>query len=119
MMRRDWLMMALACAVFGAVLAWRAPVRAHDHYTHWRIPGTNASCCNEKRTVDGVTTGDCYPTEAELRKGVWWAHRDDGVWVEIPDARILREFNPDETGQAAHLCYNGSVLCFVPPSGGS
>jgi hypothetical protein len=120
MTRRDWLMVLIACAIFGGMFAAR-PSRAHDHYTHWKQPSTSLSCCNEKRNDNGEVTGDCYPTEAELRKGAWWARRDNGEWVEIPEARILRELNPDETGQAAHLCYSDStlqVLCFVPPSGG-
>lgn len=103
--------------IVGATLHVR-PAKAHDHYTHWKQPGTSSSCCNEKKTVDGETTGDCYPTVAELRGGVWWARLDTGEWVEIPETRILREVNPDETGQAAHICFNyGRVLCFVPPTG--
>lgn len=128
--RRDWLLAGLVSIAYCAVVLAVKPARAHDHYTHWLIPGTAASCCNEKRTDNGEVTGDCYPTEAELRpsakpdvKGlVWWAKRDTGGWVEIPETRILRELNPDETGQAAHLCYNDIydvVLCFVPPAGGS
>lgn len=110
--------------VLAAILAlsYCGAVRAHDHYAHWKMPGTTSSCCNEKTTVNGETTGDCYPTEAELRAGAWWARRDNGQWVEIPERAILREVNPDETGQKAHLCYNDfalTVLCFVPPSGGS
>lgn len=103
-------------------LSYCNAVRAHDHYAHWHIPGTQASCCNEKTTVNGETTGDCYPTDAELRDGAWWARRDNGQWVEIPERATLRQINPDETGQKAHLCYNDitlTVLCFVPPSGGS
>lgn len=98
----------------------------HDVYKTWRIPGTNASCCNEKKTVDGNTTGDCYQTAAELRpsadpaiKGaVWWARLDTGQWVEIPDNRIIREPNPDPTGESGSLCYSDvgdAVLCFRPP----
>jgi hypothetical protein len=93
----------------------------HDVYRHWLINGTAASCCNAKRTENGVTTGDCYPTVAELRNGVWWARRDTGEWIEIPESRVNREVNPDQTGEAAHLCYSDttlSVLCFVPPFGG-
>lgn len=119
--RLDWVAIGCAIAAFigvGFILPHKA--RAHDHYTHWLQPGTAASCCNEKRTENGEVTGDCYPTVAELRKGAWWARRDTGQWIEIPDSRVLRELNPDETGQAAHLCEsNGSVYCFVPPSGGS
>ena len=88
-----------------------------DHYSQWKQPGTNVSCCNGKETKDGRTTGDCYPTTAEVRAGSWWAKRDDGQWVIVPNDRILRERNPDV--ERAHLCFNyGSVLCFVPPSTG-
>lgn len=101
----------------------------HDVYQTWSIPGTTTSCCNEKKTVDGVSTGDCYPTVAELRPSVdpkikhsvWWARLDTGRWVEVPDNRILNnEKNPDPTGGAAHLCeMNESVLCFREPVGGT
>lgn len=119
MTHRDWLAILGAVCGFGLItLATKA--RSHDHYTHWKQPGTEMSCCNEKKTENGVSTGDCYVTTAELRKGVWWARLDTGGWVEIPDARILRQLNPDETGQAAHLCEAyGHVYCFVPPTGGS
>lgn len=117
---------ALSIGLMAAVIFGLKPARAHDHYTSWKQPGTSLSCCNEKRNVNGEVTGDCYPTEAELRAGpagpVWWARRDTGGWVEIPETRILRELNPDETGQAAHLCFSDvtrAVLCFVPPVGGS
>jgi hypothetical protein len=89
-----------------------------DHYSKWKQPGTDASCCNGKETKDGQTTGDCYPTTAEVRAGSWWAKTDDGRWVIVPDDRILRERNPDV--ERAHLCFNyGRVLCFVPPSAGT
>jgi hypothetical protein len=89
-----------------------------DHYSTWKQPGTNASCCNGKETKDGQTIGDCYPTTAEVRAGSWWAKRDDGQWVIVPDDRILRERNPDV--ERAHLCFSyGRVLCFVPPSTGT
>ena len=63
--------------------------------------------------------GDCYPTKAEVRVGSWWAQRDNGEWVEIPDSKVLHERNP--AGQDAHLCYSDPykiVLCFVPPDVG-
>lgn len=102
----------------------------HDVYQTWRTPGSGVSCCSEKRTgEDGKTTGDCYPVDAETRPSIlhpgvvaWWAKRDTGDWIEIPESRIIREINPDETGSRGHLCQmDGSdfVLCFVPPFGGS
>lgn len=103
----------------------------HDVYQTWSIPGVSPplSCCDAKKTVDGVTTGHCYPTEAELRpsvihpeikRPVWWAKLDSGFWIEVPDNRILeKEPNPDPTGVSAHICeMEGSVLCFREPVGG-
>jgi hypothetical protein len=89
----------------------------HDVYKTWNRPdmAPGFSCCNEKK--DG--TGDCYPTTAELRDGHWWALRDSGEWIEIPDTKIVREINPDDTGSRAHLCEAyGWIFCFVPPFGG-
>lgn len=102
----------------------------HDVYKHWRIPGTDSSCCNAKRTVDGQTIGDCYPVRAELRRSenpdikglVWWAESDRGVWVEVPDQRIIREANPDQSGEAGHLRESQvdfTILCFRPPITGN
>jgi len=89
-----------------------------DHYSKWKQPGTDASCCNGKETKDGNITGDCYPTTAEVRDGHWWAKTDDGQWVVVPYDRILRERNPDI--ERAHLCFSyGRVLCFVPPNTGT
>jgi hypothetical protein len=119
--------MAAILAVFIVAFATAPKARAQDyghhlhhtdHYSKWKQPGTNASCCNGKETTDGQITGDCYPTTAEVRAGSWWAKRDDGQWVIVPDDRILRERNPDV--ERTHLCFNsGRVLCFVPPSTGT
>ena len=100
----------------------------HDsHYRHWKQPGTNISCCSDH---------DCEPVKAELREGRWFALRESGwfhepedmalsrrlplrksEWIEIPDAKIIKELNP--TVEGAHLCYSGNkVLCFVPPNTG-
>ena len=100
----------------------------HDFYQHWMMPHAPwVPCCNAKVTVGDETVGDCYPTEAELRpserpelkgQSVWWAKRDNGVWIEVPENRYIREKNPDETGRDAHLCEEGgSVFCFRPPVG--
>jgi hypothetical protein len=134
MRRLDWLDLAAAGAaifLFFAILAGvthkarsqtahdAGHAQHHDVYKEWKQPGTQSSCCNEKKTVDGYITGDCYPTVAEIRAATWWAKRDNGVWVEIPDDRIVREMNPDPTGEGAHLCWNyGQVLCFRPPNTG-
>lgn len=89
-----------------------------DFYRHWKQPGTGVSCCDARVTRDGQEVGDCEPTRAEIRAGAWWAWlRQESRWIEIPDARIIRERSPNVTD--AHLCWNyGQVLCFVPPSTG-
>lgn len=107
----------------------------HDVYKTWHTPGSpGVSCCNERRIgPDGKPEGDCYPTEAilspsggllnlDIKGDVWWAKRFDGRWIEIPESRIVKEKNPDDTGSRAHLCQADNsefVLCFVPPTGGS
>jgi hypothetical protein len=126
--RKDLFAVTLAIVGFFSFV-WADKALAHGPYSHWLTPGTAASCCNEKKTINGEMTGDCYPTVAELRPSadkavtgvVWWAKRDTGEWTEIPGTSVLHELNPDETGQAAHLCYSditNHVLCFVPPFGG-
>jgi hypothetical protein len=140
---RDFAVIMLAAAAFGAVLAWADHSRAqerheghaahHDVYQHWRQPEAPwASCCNAKYGPEGqlLEGGDCYKTRAALwptaiagKTGlVWWAERDQGRgWIEIPDAAIIRERNPDPTGEAAHVCINettGRVLCFREPVSG-
>jgi hypothetical protein len=121
--------------LFAAVLAFAAvaqvflplKARAQDHsphhadfYRHWMQPGVSPplSCCNARVEVDGVETGDCEPTRAEIRGGRWWAWlRQEDRWIPIADGKIVRERNP--TGQDAHLCWSfGRVLCFVPPDTG-
>jgi hypothetical protein len=78
---------AAILAVFIVAFATAPKARAQDngHHLHHadhcskgQQPGTNASCCNGKETKDGHTSGDCYPTTAEVRAGSWWAKRDDG-----------------------------------------
>lgn len=88
-----------------------------DFYRHWKQPGSTVSCCDARVTRDGREIGDCEPTRAEIRAGTWWAWlRQESRWVEIPDARIIRQRSPNVTD--AHLCWNGRVLCFVPPATG-
>lgn len=94
----------------------------HDVYKGWAQPGLYpGSCCSARITDEaGNTTGDCDWTEARVVDGHWVARRPDGVWIDIPDERIIKEKNPDPTGSRAHLCYYyGQVLCFVPPTGGT
>jgi hypothetical protein len=91
----------------------------HDVYKEWTQPGTSVGCCNAKYDDTGKNIGgDCYPTEAWVINGTWYAFRDDGDVIAIPDDRIVRQINPDQTGSRAHLCFNyGKVLCFAPPTG--
>jgi hypothetical protein len=92
----------------------------HDVYKGWQQPNGAGGCCNAKyhpETGEPVG-GDCYPTEAWVINGSWYAFKDDGDVIYIPDDRRIRKINPDETGTRAHLCWNyGKVLCFVPPTG--
>jgi len=75
------------------------------------------SCCNARRVEGGHEIGDCEATTARLINGDWqaWLRQEDR-WIDIPDGKIVRERNP--TGQDAHLCWSGRVLCFVPPDTG-
>ena len=125
--RQPNLLFAAILAVFILAFATAPKARAQDnghhlhhadHYSKWKQPGTDTSCCNGRETKDGQTTGDCYPTTAEVRAGSWWAKTDDGRWVIVPEDRIIRERNPDV--ERTHLCFNyDRVLCFVPPNTGT
>lgn len=115
--------------------------RFHESYNKWAQPGTKSminpqgtSCCNARQKVEWgmgrkgpptYVSGDCYPTAAFYAAGRWWAKADDydrwytkEDWLEIPDAKLIREVNPDDSGGMAHVCTSqGKVLCFVPPTG--
>lgn len=91
----------------------------HDFYMRWKQPGSDQSCCNARIEREGIEVGDCEPTRAEVRNGAWWAWlRQEGRWLPIPDAKIIREPNPNVVD--AHLCWSpvSGVLCFVPPDTG-
>ena len=93
----------------------------HDFYRHWMQPGVTPaiSCCNARVEKDGREVGDCEPTRAEVRNGQWFAWlRQEGRWLPIPDAKIVRERNPNIFD--AHLCWtkDSGVLCFSPPDTG-
>lgn len=119
--------------VVVGILAFCSVARAQsDHhpfhsefYQQWKQPGIFplASCCNARITKQGTETGDCEPTQADMRKGIdglahWFAWlRQERRWIEIPDTKIIHERNP--SGQDAHLCWStGRVLCFSPPDTG-
>ena len=118
---------AAILAVFIVAFATAPKARAQDnghhlhhadHYSKWKQPGTNGSCCNGRETQDGQTTGDCYPTTAEVRAGSWWAKNGRRQVGDGPRGPHRRERNPDV--ERAHLCFNyGRVLCFVPPNTGT
>lgn len=128
-------------AVFAIVVALALLIvtsrgRGQDHphhhplhqefYRTWKQPGSEMSCCNARITVDGVERGDCEPTEAKPGVGAdgkvhWFARLPKrGPFIEIPDAKILRERNPEQGGQNGQLCWTpgGGVACFVPPDSG-
>lgn len=142
MTRTDLFAACAAILVFLVILAGVARGQGHEHghaqhhdvYRKWMRPLAPAiPCCGAKYDAAGklVEGGDCYPTEAELRPGAdgrpaWWARRDDGRWLEVPDAVRLREVNPDDSGRSAHLCERtekldgretSTIFCFVPPAG--
>lgn len=126
-MQSSWLIGAIILSIFMVCFAVTPKARAqhqghdlhHDNaYSKWmqNKPNETLSCCNKKDYDKG--SGDCYPTEAELRgsgKDIqWWAKRDTGEWIPIPESKIIRERNPDLSGVTAHICeQNGKVLCFV------
>lgn len=96
----------------------------HDHYKGWCQPGWPKpciyvnSCCKEKH--DG--SGDCFPTDGELRDGKWFLRDQHGTMIEMPPDKEVHEINPDETGTRGHLCqnpYNDKIFCWRPPVGGT
>lgn len=115
------------CAIIVA-FAQLSPVYAQDShhplhkdfYHHWKVPGTNASCCNARMAGPfGGEIGDCEPAEARVVNGQWqvWI-RQAGLWLPVPEDRILRERNPNILD--AHVCWtpDRGVICFVPPTVG-
>ena len=119
-----------ACAILPCLAVWLPGAVAFaqtnhphneyhaDHYKHWQRPDAGGSCCNARTTKDGYEEGDCEPTKAEIRNGVWFAWlREQNRWVQIPDIRIINERNPSP--EHGHLCWGfDSVLCFLPPHTG-
>lgn len=118
----------LTCALITALagFAIKAP-RAQDHhplhkdfYHHWRAPDNpGTSCCNARIEKDGRETGDCEPTEGRVRNGHWQAWiRQIGGWLPVPDAKIIREPNPNIFD--AHVCwtFERGIICFKPPDMG-
>ena len=117
--------------------------RYHMYYQGWKQPGNGYSCCNANEYMDTLQgkihiSGDCEPTQAEVRNGDWWARvpaymvaKGADPWIKIPDELVLHERNPST--EEGHLClredwstsrgrtdytYSVRVLCFVPPDTG-
>lgn len=97
-----------------------------DFYMHWKQPGTNIGCCQARINHGWGETGDCEPAESKVVKGQWFArlppqhrsHGDKDGFIPVPDAKIIREKNPNIFD--GHLCWtpHQGVLCFVPPNVG-
>lgn len=82
---------------------------AHDHGPHadWyrglKVPGTGASCCNEK---------DCMPTDYRVRDGLYEVPVGF-MWVAVPKARVIMDAgNP--VGRAVVCRHGETIFCFVP-----
>jgi hypothetical protein len=104
-MSLDALAYAAFCGLVMLVIWYVTPekARAHEPYSTWKIPGSQTSCCSGY---------DCGPAQASYRDGTWWVNIL-GVWVQVPDERVLRDVSSPDGN--AHVCYNGRVLCFMPP----
>lgn len=123
-------MLGLILIVFATSHKARAEEPQHHHEYHpayetWKQPNSTSSCCNARFNQLGQEVGDCEATSFELRntdKGVqWWAYVPMiKQSLPVPDQKIIREKNPDESGRTGHICVNRStheVLCAVPPTG--
>lgn len=93
-----WLVVILTVLVFLSTHA-----AAHDMYRDWKIPGTDASCCNER---------DCGPTRARQTYDGGWQVWHSGKWLDVPPEARLPFPSPDGRSYA---CIIGQVVrCFVP-----
>jgi len=104
------LLAALAAVAHPALL--RKAV-AHDWYAPLKQPGTNASCCNARKTgPNGEVEGDCRPVRAYQRDDGTWVALLDGRWVAVPPRVVLRQLAPDG---GSHICANtgGFIFCFI------
>ena len=76
---------------------------AHEPYSEWKMPGTEASCCNDH---------DCRPVTATPLGNGAWVVRVDGRDVVVTPGRVLKIPSPDGR---SHWCGSGDVTyCFVP-----
>jgi hypothetical protein len=114
---RWYLALAGVLALFVWTFATAPKARAHDHYMDWKVPGSNASCCNERKDEN---TGDCEIAPFEVRNGGWYVYiRQIKQWVVVPDSTLLRQTNPDPAGIDGHICWTlpRGVICARPPTG--
>lgn len=126
-MKAAALLFALVVIMWCVIAAFKKQAHGQDHhplhrdfYRTWKQPGTDVGCCNARMAGPfGGETGDCEPTKGEVRNGQWFAWlRQESRWLPIPDAKVLRERNPNVFD--AHLCWTpaSGILCFVPPDVG-
>lgn len=118
--------LAVFMVTFAVVPKARAQEHKHhsqfhkDFYQEWKVPGKpNESCCNARVEKEGVETGDCEPTDAEVRNGQWWVWvRQIYEWIPVDDKKIVRYPNPNIFD--AHHCWTPQkgTICFKPPDTG-
>lgn len=123
-------MRILAGLIVAAILIGMGSqcARAQDHhplhkdfYHKWREPlNPERSCCNARIIgAFGVETGDCEPTQAEIRKGDWHAWiRQLNRFERVTDDVIVYERNPNIVD--GHVCWTPArgIICFKPPDTG-
>ncbi len=79
------------------------------------MPGTKASCCD---------LADCHATDADMRRGQWWAVVDD-EWRAVPQSKVLT--SPHSIDGSAYVCTGSPswsfggikdtpIYCFIPPN---
>lgn len=113
-------LVALLCLLAMPAFAQDHHPLHKDFYHHWRAPDNpHASCCNARIEENGEVRGDCEPSQARIRNGNWevWI-RQTGIWLQVPDAKIIREPNPNIFD--AHVCWTleRGIICFKPPDTG-
>jgi hypothetical protein len=88
----------------------------NQFYATWMMPDNPKRSCWNK--------ADCYPTEATLENGQWFAkRREDGKFLLVPALKV--EQNRDSPDGRNHLCapppsaYQppDTVFCFKPGAG--
>lgn len=97
----------ILAAAFAGAATIATTVQAQDRASWFKSlkqPTTGYSCCD---------ISDCRRTEAEWKKGQWWA-KVEGEWTAIPDRKRLNIASIDGD---AYVCSGPFkvVYCFVPP----